>query len=334
MFKGIWRSSPSKASVITDDLPLLSDPDHEYLFMQLLEGVTHGWQQPRVIKFFQRVKQRAPKSQWVTWLNGFGYRLLNSNDPNEELARKMIQLGELDCGEVTTLAGEFGHQILGKIYGIDDEESLPNLDSTSLLDLELTLLDQEDFAPAPPPMAFSEVETAVGMRSDHREERRMNPPPPPAPPRVVLPDFDPVTLPNTDILAARSPSAFSDSNVDFNFDANSIPTTHLDIPMFGVVPSELRIAKDPGLLPIEPYSDQPEALEEQVISIEEFATMLQKDPALVREVAQQLGISTNDPQVVLDAVITQMQEQIQNGNEQVPPGISNEDGGVDRQRRL
>jgi hypothetical protein len=314
MFKGIWRSSPSKASAVTDDLPLLSDPDHEYLFMQLLEGVTHGWQQPRVIKFFQRVKQRAPKSQWVTWLNGFGYRLLNSNDPNEELARKMILLGELDCGEVTTLAGEFGHQILGKIYGGVDEESLPDLDSSGLLDLEMTLLDQDDFIPALPPPAFSEVDTAIGMRSDYREERRMNPPPPPAPPRVVLPDFDPVTLPNTDILAAKGSTAFSDSNVDFNFDASSIPNTHLDIPMFGVVPSELRIAKDPGLLPIEPYLDQPEALEEKVISIEEFATMLQNDPSLVREVAQQLGINTTNPQVVLDAVITQMQQQIQDGN--------------------
>jgi hypothetical protein len=315
MFKGIWRSSPSKASVVTADLPLLSDPDHEYLFMQLLEGVTHGWQQPRVIKFFQRVKQRAPKSQWVTWLNGFGYRLLNSNDPNEELARKMIILGELDCGEVTTLAGEFGHQILGKIYGGVDEESLPDLDISSLRDLELTLLDQENFIPAPPPMAFSEVETGIGIRSDHREERRMNPPPPPAPPRVVPLDFDPVTLPNTDILNAKRPTAFSDSNGGFNFDPSSIPTTHLDIPMFGVVPSELRIAKDRGLLPIEPYSDQPAALEEQVISIEEFATMLQSDPSLVREVAQQMGINTNDPQVVLDAVINQMQQQIQDGNE-------------------
>ncbi len=314
MFKGIWRSSPSKAAVVTDDLPLLSDPDHEYLFMQLLEGVTHGWQQPRVIKFFQRVKQRAPKSQWIAWLNGFGFRLLNSADPNEELARKMIQLSELDCGEVTTLAGEFGHQLLERIYGGSDEESLPDLDSSSLLDLELTLLEQADPTATLPPMALSEIETAMGVRSDYREERRSMNPPPPAPPRVVLPDFDPVTLPNTDILAAKGSTAFTDSNVEFNFDASSIPTTHLDIPMFGVVPSELRIAKEPGLLPIETYSDQPPMLEEKVISIDEFAVMLQSDPALVREIAQQLGINTNDPQMVLDAVITQMQQQIQDGN--------------------
>jgi hypothetical protein len=128
MFKGIWKwwqslvgGTPTKALVAAADLPPLADPDFEYLFMQLLEGVSHGWQQPRAIEFFRKLKQRAPKSQWLAWLKSFGSRALESPAPDEEMARRMIQLSELDCSEVTTLAGDYGHQILSKIYSVPDE---------------------------------------------------------------------------------------------------------------------------------------------------------------------------------------------------------------------
>jgi hypothetical protein len=315
MFKGIWRSSPGKAAVVADELPLLSNPDHEYLFMQLLEGVAHGWQQPRVIKFFQRVKQRAPKSQWVAWLNIFGNQLVQAANPNEELARRMIMLSELDCGEVTNLAGEFGHQLLGRIYGGYEEETLPDLDSDMLSELDITRFDEEDEEEdrtiAPLPITLAETT----LRSDYREERRSMMPPPPAPPKVIPPplDFSAVTMPSTDIRISRE--SFKDSNVDFNFDANSPPPTQIDIQPFGVVPSELRIAKEPGLLPVETYLEKPPAPEEEkVISIEEFGEMLRQDDDLVKDIAQQMGLNTRDPQVVLNAVITQMQQQIQDGN--------------------
>ncbi len=317
MFKGIWRSSPGKTAVMADELPLLSDPDHEYLFMQLLEGVAHGWQQPRVIKFFQRVKQRAPKSQWVAWLNIFGNQLMQAANPNEELARRMITLSELDCGEVTNLAGEFGHQILGRIYGGYAEETLPDLDSDMLSELDLTRLDaeeeEEDLTVAPPPLPLAETM----MHSDYREERRSMMPPPPAPPKIIPPplDFSAVTIPSTDIRISRESPTFKDSNVDFNFDANSLPSTQIDIQPFGVVPSELRIAKEPGLLPVETYLEKPPVPEEEkVISIEEFGEMLRQDNDLVKDIAKQMGLNTRDPQVVLNAVITQMQQQIQDGN--------------------
>jgi hypothetical protein len=59
----------------------------------------------------------------------------------------------------------------------------------------------------------------------------------------------------------------------------------------------------------------PDQLEEKVISIEEFAVMLGQDPTLVKEVAEQLGIKTNNPQVVLDLVIVQMQSQLPESKE-------------------
>ncbi len=341
MFKQMWRSivrwwrrllsgSPSRSAVVAHDLPLLSDPDYEYLFMQLLEGVAHGWQQPRVLKFFYKVKQRAPKSQWVAWLQGFGYRLVNSTAPNEELARKMIQLSELDCGEVTTLAGEFGHQLLGRIYGEVDlmEEYLPDLAATSLLDLEFADLDIEDTAasPAVAEIPFPPLDNAIFDRSG---ELQSPPPPPMAKPFPAEPDHQHFV----DELTPLSPEplAVSDSKIDY--DATYAQVDALDIPRFGEVPPELRIATKstfaaiippPVIFTSEPEIIVPPVLEEyqveepevaeQVLSLDEFAVMLQNDPDLVQEIAQQLGIEATDPQVVLDAVITQMQQQIQDGN--------------------
>jgi hypothetical protein len=346
MFKEMWRSivrwwrsllsgSPSRSAVVAHDLPLLSDPDYEYLFMQLLEGVAHGWQQPRVLKFFYKVKQRAPKSQWVAWLQGFGYRLVNSTAPNEELARKMIQLSELDCGEVTTLAGEFGHQLLGRIYGEVDltEEYLPELAANGLLDLEFADLDIEDTAESP-----AVVEIPLPPLDDvffERSGELQSPPPPPmAKPFQEEPDHDRFFV-ELETLSPE-PLAVSDSKIDL--DATYAQVDALDIPRFGEVPPELRIAtksafaaifSPPVVLTPEPEVIAPPALEEyqvenseieepeieeQVLSLDEFAVMLQNDPDLVQEIAQQLGIEATDPQVVLDAVITQMQQQIQDGN--------------------
>jgi hypothetical protein len=319
MFKGLWRSvvrwwrsllgsSPRKAAVVATELPPLTDPDYEYLFMQLLEGVAHGWQQPRVVRFFHKVKQRAPKSQWLAWINSFGYRLVNSPAPNEELARKMIQLSELDCGEVTSLAGEFGHQLLGRIYGNFADEYLPEFAVDELPELDYAAWDDENTLVAAPvaPMPIAVTHEPVGFAESDLDQ-------------------DETYSQDADDLAEDAPG---------------------DLPVFGEVPPELRIAKKPVLGPPPPPGavnavaedvtqplanavggedltppPSPEAIEiteaneaeERVISIEEFAVMLQSDPDLVQEISRQLGIETTDPQLVLDGVIAQMQQQIQDG---------------------
>jgi hypothetical protein len=69
MVKEIWRTTgrgkkDPKALAATVDLPPLTAPDHEYLFLQLLEGVAHGWQQPRVVRFFAKLRHRIPSNWW------------------------------------------------------------------------------------------------------------------------------------------------------------------------------------------------------------------------------------------------------------------------------
>lgn len=90
----------------------LENSDYEFLFMQLLEGVSHGWQQQRVGKFFADLEGRTTEEQWIVWLRGFGERLLASPAPNQELAVRMLQLQALGCGEIGEVAGEIGNQLL------------------------------------------------------------------------------------------------------------------------------------------------------------------------------------------------------------------------------
>jgi hypothetical protein len=126
MFEKIWRSivklwrklfgrqvsSQRKLAAIAS-LPPLDDIDREYLFMQLLEGVAHGWQQPRANDFFHKIRHRVRKADWLEWLDRFGNNLLDSPAPNYELAGRMVQLSQLDCGEIGDLAGEYGNRLLG-----------------------------------------------------------------------------------------------------------------------------------------------------------------------------------------------------------------------------
>lgn len=104
--------SPSRGTEGTQPLPRLTDTDYEFLFSQLLEGVQHGWQQPRVMKFLADLKPRATEAEWVAWLQRFGERLLQAPTPNKELATRMLQLGELGCGEISDVSYELGRRLL------------------------------------------------------------------------------------------------------------------------------------------------------------------------------------------------------------------------------
>jgi hypothetical protein len=264
MFKKIWQSfvrwfrklfgggsqsslqgrNSANGRISAAELPPLDDTDREYLFMQLLEGVAHGWQQPRAIGFFNKIRQRVRKSDWLEWLDRFGNNLIDAPVPNYELAGRMVQLGQLDCGEIGDLAGDYGAQLLNR-----QAEEFPD----NLL----------------PIMEFDSVESAQV-------------------------DADGV-------------------DTDTPFDLSYGRSTDRQ---FAEVPPELLIDNDP--LPSTPprsFAHQPETAdaisETREITLEEFSAMLHKDPGLVAELAEQFGIETTDPQIIITTVVAQMQQQVQ-----------------------
>jgi CHAT domain-containing protein/Flp pilus assembly protein TadD len=93
-------------------MPTLSDTAYESLFMQLMDGVGDGWDGARVR---EHLGNRSDDSWFANWLQRFGRdTLLASPQPNHELARRMVRLGEIGCGKFGEIAGEFGKQRLAK----------------------------------------------------------------------------------------------------------------------------------------------------------------------------------------------------------------------------
>jgi hypothetical protein len=227
--KGTTKTLAERRAAIAE-LPPLDDTDREYLFMQLLEGVAHGWQQPRVVAFFNKIKQRVRKSEWLEWLDRFGTNLIDAPVPNYELAGRMVQLSQLDCGEIGNLAGDYGIKLLER-QAAENSGMLPII--------EFSGADEEN------PFGISYGGAIEGNNVDWDE----------IPPELL----------NDNSWQAQQQA---------------------------------------------PQSSE-EYTQTREITLEEFAAMLHKDPNLVAELAEQFGIQTTDPQVIINAVIAQMQQQVQ-----------------------
>ncbi|HBB35489.1 MAG TPA: hypothetical protein DDZ80_20990 [Cyanobacteria bacterium UBA8803] len=130
MFRGIWRrlvrlfqnlfgkrqEVRPKPEATATPKPL-EDADYEYLFRQLLEGVAHGWQQARIVQFFDGLKGRTTHAEWVGWLSRFGEKVLASRASNRELAMRLVQVGEAmqsipSIREIGEAAYKIGQQVL------------------------------------------------------------------------------------------------------------------------------------------------------------------------------------------------------------------------------
>jgi hypothetical protein len=108
------KRTPTKASANLPQQPPppLSDTDLEFLFTELLEGVHQARGQAWALKWLHNIEHRVPSERWVEWLQRFGEKLLASSAPNNELAVRMVQLGELEVGEVGDVAYNIGMQLL------------------------------------------------------------------------------------------------------------------------------------------------------------------------------------------------------------------------------
>jgi len=103
--------SPSHSSP-SSPAPPLNDTDLEFLFAELLEGVHQARGQAWAEKWLLNIEHRVPEQRWVEWLKKFGDKLLAAPNPNNELASRLVQLGELGVGEVSAVAYDIGMGLL------------------------------------------------------------------------------------------------------------------------------------------------------------------------------------------------------------------------------
>ncbi|MBD2435253.1 hypothetical protein H6G69_00365 [Nostoc sp. FACHB-110] len=121
LFQGLFgrksTSPKTAASIEKEPAPLLSDTDLEFLFTELLEGVHQARGQAWALKWFQNIEHRVSKERWIEWLGRFGNRLLAAPNPNNELAARLVQLGDLGVGDIGDVAYEIGMQLLTRNSG-------------------------------------------------------------------------------------------------------------------------------------------------------------------------------------------------------------------------
>ncbi|MBH8565151.1 hypothetical protein I8748_23700 [Nostoc sp. CENA67] len=137
LFQRLFGGQKTPANVGTDvpkqPAPPLTDTDLEFLFSELLEGVHQARGEAWASKWLQNIEHRVSKERWLEWLHRFGERLLASSTPNNELAARLVQLGELGIGEIGDTAYDIGMQVLTRNQGEPIwEYDGPDAASTSL----------------------------------------------------------------------------------------------------------------------------------------------------------------------------------------------------------
>ncbi|MFN6559657.1 MAG: hypothetical protein RMY28_007595 [Nostoc sp. ChiSLP01] len=193
-------ASKARGNVQKQPAPPLTDTDLEFLFNELLQGVHQARGEAWARKWLHNIEHRITTERWVEWLGRFGDKLLASPTPNNEMAARLVQLGELGIGEITDVAYNIGMQLLKRNQGEPVwEYEGPDAVSTTL--------------PSPP-------------------------------------------------AASLSQEAYEEENL-------------------------------------------PEG-EYQTVTLEELFVMLQQDENLRHQIAQQLAVETDDPQVLVQALISQL----------------------------
>ncbi|WP_335164549.1 hypothetical protein [Nostoc sp.] len=117
LFGGKQTASKSRENVQKEPAPPLSDTDLEFLFNELLQGVHQARGEAWARKWLHNIEHRISTERWVEWLGRFGDRLLASPTPNNEIAARLVQLGELDIGEIGDVAYSIGMQLLTRNQG-------------------------------------------------------------------------------------------------------------------------------------------------------------------------------------------------------------------------
>jgi hypothetical protein len=212
-------SSSSVADVQKQPAPPLTDTDLEFLFSELLEGVHQARGQAWALKWLDNIEHRISTERWLEWLQHFSEKLLASPAPNNELASRMVDLGELEVGEVGDAAYDIGMRLLTRnvsepVWEYDGPDGIKTT--------------------PPPEQTNQATESTAELENLPKKELPTNPAPP----------------------------------------------------------------EESEILPEE---------ELQTVTLEELFVMLQQDEGLRKQISQQLGIETDDPQLIVQELFNQFQ---------------------------
>jgi tetratricopeptide (TPR) repeat protein len=109
-----WRMAKqeSASNKRVESSKKLTDAEYESLFLELLEGVHQGWSRGNIGSFL--IAQNISEAELVACLHGFWERVLASSAVHDELAVRLVQLGETASGELGQVAESIGRHLLGR----------------------------------------------------------------------------------------------------------------------------------------------------------------------------------------------------------------------------
>ena len=150
LFGGKQKSSVAPSETQKPPPPL-TDTDLEFLFTELLEGVHQARGQTWALKWLKNIENRVGTEGWIEWLNNFGDKLLAAPTPNNELASRMVQLGELEIGDVGDLAYDIGMELLTRnqsdpileYQGPDGDDNTSSIKQTASQRIEIKKEEEE-----------------------------------------------------------------------------------------------------------------------------------------------------------------------------------------------
>jgi len=95
VLQGSSSESDPHQTLSEEALSPLSETDYEFLFRQLMEGVAQGWPVERVTLFFEKLGDRSTSDEWLGWLRVYRARLLGTKSPQTQHANQMMKVGEM-----------------------------------------------------------------------------------------------------------------------------------------------------------------------------------------------------------------------------------------------
>ncbi|MFB2935492.1 CHAT domain-containing protein [Aerosakkonemataceae cyanobacterium BLCC-F154] len=101
--------------------PQRTDLEYEVIFSELLEGVNQGWSRGDTFGFL--IGKRIDDAELIAWLHRFAENLQATPEQHQELARRMVLLGEVYGKELGKVAGEMGKRLLAQVPQLDDVPS-------------------------------------------------------------------------------------------------------------------------------------------------------------------------------------------------------------------
>ena len=290
----------------------LTDSDYEFLFNQLLEGVAHGWHQPRIVKFFKQLGERGQQHLWVSWLERFGVKILKISSPSgQQLGALMMRLGELtqshaEVKEIGTLSYQLGHKLLtgghqDLIWEYDGPDWQPEVQSVKP-QIE-HILDNDDLSKRLP-QEFADLAAVSADTSSSQGEQN-------SPPQIV-PESEnliPDALEVTETTAIDITEATQESE-SLNTAARVTETNENYTPEVSSLEQQENKQENNRISSDLTTTDINLTTNSQIdgVNWQKFISLIEQDEELVKQIAQKLDSIEVDSQALAQETIAKLEQ--------------------------